>query len=253
MNIYLKNKKERVFLSDSRLNPSDVTFFKINSIDSKNNFRFIDLGAEPTLLNASGNTNFIFRIDGLSSGKIDEINAIATTSKLKDRIIAIEKSGGSFHYVKAEKEAMTHNLKMVDSLMPEIISHILLAFYKHRINEIPKVIDFIHEQSLLNSQIYYGDKIVLKNKVQKLLVDVLLGFFVGTKWDGTYQANGSIVIKSSGDCVAFHIIDLESLKSYLYENIKLDTPSSTRHRFGKLFIEKDGTLYFKLNLQLRFN
>ena len=210
------------------------------------------LGAKPTLLNASGNTNFIFRIDGLGADKIDEINAIDSSTKLRNRIIAIEQHGGSFHYVHAEKEAMTHNLKMVDSLMPEIISHILLAFYKNRISAISKIVDFIHEQSLLNAQIHYGDKLVLQNKVQKLLIDVLLGFFAGTKWNGAYQANGSIVMKNSGDCVAFHIIDLESLKTHLYENIKLDTPSTTRHRFGKLFVEKDGTLYFKLNLQLRF-
>ncbi len=210
------------------------------------------LGAKPTLLNALGNTNFIFRIDGLSADKIDEINSIDTATKLRDRIIAIEQYGGSFHYVNAEKEAMTYNLKMVDSLMPEIILHILLAFCKNRISSISKIVDFIDEQALLNAQIHYGDKLVLRNKVQKLLVDVLLGFFAGTKWDGAYQANGSIVMKNSGDCVAFHIIDLESLKMYLYENIKLDTPSTTRHRFGNLFVEKDGTLYFKLNLQLRF-
>lgn len=210
------------------------------------------LGAKPTLLNASGNTNFIFRIDGLCAEKIDEINAIDTATKLRDRIVAIENNGGSFHYISAEKEAMTHNLKMVDSLMPEIVAHILLAFYKQRISAISNIIDFIHEQTLLNTQIHYGEKIVLQNKIQRLLVDVLLGFFAGSKWDGAYQANGSIVMKNSADCVAFHIIDLESLKTYLYENIKLDTPSTTRHRFGKLFIEKDNKLYFKLNLQLRF-
>jgi DNA (cytosine-5)-methyltransferase 1 len=252
MKTYLKNKKERIFLADSELNPSHVTFFETNNADLQNNFRFIDLGAKPTLLNASGNTNFIFRVDRLSADKIDEINSIDSSTKLRDRIIAIEQHGGRFHYINAEKEAMTHNLKMVDSLMPEIISHILLAFYKNRISAISKVVDFIHEQSNLNAQIHYGDKLVLQNKVQKLLVDVLLGFFAGTKWNGAYQANGSIVMKNSGDCVAFHIIDLESLKMYLYENIKLDTPSTTRHRFGKLFIEKDGKLYFKLNLQLRF-
>ncbi|MGY0426708.1 MAG: HpaII family restriction endonuclease [Polaribacter sp.] len=34
--------------------------------------------------------------------------------------------------------------------------------------------------------------------------------------------------------------------------MKLDTPSTTRHRFGKIYKEKNGKLYFKLNLQLRF-
>jgi DNA (cytosine-5)-methyltransferase 1 len=210
------------------------------------------LGAKPTLLNASGNTNFIFKINGLSNEKMDEINAIKTAAKLKDRIIAIENNGGVFQYIGAEKDTMTYNLKMVDSLMPDIISHILYVFYRNRISSISKIIDFIHEQGKLNKKINYGDKTALINKVQKLLVDVLLGFFAGSKWDGNYEASGSIVIKNTGDCVAFHLIDLVNLRTYLYEHIKMDTPSTTRHRHGQLFIEKDGQLYFKLNLQLRF-
>ena len=141
---------------------------------------------------------------------------------------------------------------MVDSLLPEIIGYVLLAFYKNRISTMSEIVDFIHTQALLNAQIQYGDKPALKNKIQKLLVDVLLGFFAGSKWNGSYEANGSIVLKNNGDCVAFHIVDLETLKNYLFENIKLDTPSTTRHRFGHLFVEKNGKLYFKLNLQLRF-
>lgn len=210
------------------------------------------LGAKPTLLNASGNTNFVFKIEQLSNEKMDEINAIKSATKLRDRIIAIENNGGIFKYVGAEKDTMTYNLKMVDSLMPEIIAHILYAFYKHRISSIAKIVDFIHEQGDLNKQIKYSDKAALINKVQKLLVDVLLGFFAGSKWNGHYEASGSIVIKNTGDCVAFHLIDLTSLKNYLYKNIKMDTPSTTRHRHGQLFVEKDGQLYFKLNLQLRF-
>jgi DNA (cytosine-5)-methyltransferase 1 len=210
------------------------------------------LGAKPTLLNASGNTNFIFQIDNLDSAKIDEINAINTATKLKDRLEAIENYGGQFVYIGAEKDTMTHNLKMVDSLMPEIIAEVLLAFYKHRISSMSKIVDFIHTQGTLNQKINYGDKLLLQNKIEKLLVDVLLGFFAGSKWNGDYEANGSIVLKNTGDCVAFHIIDLKTLRAYLYNTIKLDTPSSTRHRFGQLYLEKNNKLYFKLNLQLRF-
>lgn len=234
--------------SDISLDISNAIFHKQNEGFSIKSY----LGSDPTLLNASGNTNFIFEIENLDINKIDEINAINTNTKLKDRIEKIENDGGLFRYVGAEKETMTYNLKMVDSLMPEIIGAILLAFYKNRHIAIFQIVDFIHSQSLLNAQINYGDKIALKNKIQKLLVDVLLGFFAGSKWNGAYEANGSIVLKSSGDCVAFHLVDLETLKNYLYDNIKLDTPSTTRHRFGQLYIEKNGKLYFKLNLQLRF-
>ena len=50
----------------------------------------------------------------------------------------------------------------------------------------------------------------LEIKVKRLLIDILLGFFAGKKWDGNYLANGTIVMKKSGDCVGFHIIDSNS-------------------------------------------
>ncbi len=234
--------------SDILLDISNQAITKINEGFGIKSY----LGANPTLLNASGNTNFIFQIENLDNSKIDEINSIDTSTKLKDRITAIESFGGRFKYIGAEKDTMTYNLKMVDSLMPEIIAYVLLAFYKNRISSISKIVDFVDTQTCLNKQINYGDKAALKNKIQKLLVDVLLGFFAGTKWNGAYEANGSIVVKNTGDCVAFHIIDLETLKTYLYENIKLDTPSTIRHRYGKLYLERSNKLYFKLNLQLRF-
>ncbi|WP_052592167.1 HpaII family restriction endonuclease [Aureispira sp. CCB-QB1] len=210
------------------------------------------LGSKPTLLNASGNTNFIFEIKGIDPNLIDEINSIDTRTKLLDRILSIENNGGKFHYLGAEKDTMDYNLKMVDSLMPQIVGHILLAFYKERISSLSKIIDSIDKKGQLNNEIGYGDKTSLIVKVKKLLVDILLGFFAGTKWDGEYESNGTIVMKNSGDCVGFHIIDVKSLKEYLYQHIKMDTPSTTRHRYGKLYKEKDGKLYFKLNMQMRF-
>jgi DNA (cytosine-5)-methyltransferase 1 len=210
------------------------------------------LGSKPTLLNASGNTNFIFRIDDFDETKIDEVNAIDTRTKLKDRILFIEEFGGKFKYVGAEKETMEHNLKISDSLMPNIVGHLLTSFYKKRITNLSKIVNEIHKVGDLNKEINYGEKHTLEIKMKRLLIDILLGFFAGKKWDGNYLANGTIVMKKTGDCVGFHIVDSASLKDYLFENISLDTPSTTRHRFGKLYKEKDGKLYFKLNLQLRF-
>ncbi len=210
------------------------------------------LGSKPTLLNASGNTNFIFEIENMNKENVDEINSINTKTKLKDRIEAIEKYGGLFKYIAPEKSTMQYNLKMVDSSMPEIIGSILLTFYKYRISSISKIINHVHENTNLINKIKYEDKNFLISKVKNLLVDALLGFFAGSKWNGSYESNGTIIVKESGEQVAFHIIDLESLKSYLFKNIKLDTPSTTRHRYGKVIMESDGKLYFKLNLQLRF-
>jgi DNA (cytosine-5)-methyltransferase 1 len=210
------------------------------------------LGSKPTLLNASGNTNFIFEIKGIDCSKMDEINAIDTKTKLKDRIHFIETIGGSLNFIGAEKETMEYNLKMADSLMPNIVGELLMSFYSKRISKITDIVNEIDANGKLNAKINYGDRKSLEVKIKKLLIDILLGFFAGTKWDGEYISNGTIVMKKTGDMVGFHIIDLQSLKDYLFENIKLDTPSTTRHRFGKIYKEKNGKLYFKLNLQLRF-
>ena len=78
-----------------------------------------------------------------------------------------------------------------------------------------------------------------------------LVFFAGTKWDGKFLSKGTLVVKSCGDILAFHIIDIESLKDYLYKNIRFDTPSSTRHKFGHI-VEDGKNVYMKLNMQLRF-
>lgn len=205
------------------------------------------LGSKPTLLNASGNTNFIFKINGINKLHLDEINSIDTATKLKDRINKIEELGGSFEYVGAERDTMDFNLKMVDSEMPQIIGKILLCFYKERVSSLTEI-----TQKLLEGNRNADAEILLISKIKKLLVDVLLGFFAGSKWNGSYEANGTIVMKNNGDCLGFHIIEMDNLKNYLFEHIRLDTPSTTRHRFGKLYLENDGELYFKLNLQLRF-
>lgn len=209
------------------------------------------LGSKPTLLNASGNTNFIFKIKGIEKVKnsktiIDEVNQINTKTKLKDRINKIEELGGTFEYVGAERETMEFNLKMIDSQMPQLIGQILLCFYKERVSSLEKITKKITGKN-------EDDELLLENKIKNLLVSILLGFFAGTKWNGSYESNGTIVVKNNGDCVGFHIVEMENLKNYLFENIKLDTPSTTRHRFGQLYSEKNGDLFFKLNLQLRFS
>lgn len=210
------------------------------------------LGNKPTLLNASGNTNFIFKIDGLDAKHIDTVNSIETHTKLIDRLSKIRTLGGTFSYHKIEVDTMEYNLKLIDSHMPIILSNMLLNFFMNRKSAIRDNLKSIHESGALNDQINYGDYDALKVKIKKLLSSVLLGFFPGTKWDGINVANGTIVVKDDGQQVGFHIIDMPSLEEYLFENIKFDTPSTTRHRFGKVILERDGNLYFKLNLQLRF-
>jgi DNA (cytosine-5)-methyltransferase 1 len=153
------------------------------------------LGSKPTLLNASGNTNFIFKVKNLDKRYIDEINEIDTLTKLKDRLKKIEELGGTLEYVGAEKESMEFNLKMVDSEMPKVVGDMLICFYKERVSSLKDIAKKIVKT---NSK----DEVkLLENKLKKFLIDILLGFFAGSKWDGTYESNGTIVMKNNGDCL----------------------------------------------------
>jgi len=210
------------------------------------------LGSKPTLLNASGNTNFIFKVEGVNEQAIDKVNSINTNKKIIDRINAIDQLGGKLSFQKPEKSTMEYNLKLVDSHMPVIIGHMLYEFYVNRTSSISENISALHESGHLNNIINYGDLASLTIKVKKLLVDVLLGFFPAKQWNGNYESNGTIVVKENGEQVGYHVIDMQSLQDYLFNNIKFDTPSVSRHRFASLYTEKGGSMYFKLNLQLRF-
>ena len=151
-------------------------------------------------------------------------------------------------FFKIEKDTMAYNLSMVDEAIPALISEMLLEFFVNRTSLVSaNLINVFNSSAIANY-----DLISLQVKVKRLLVSVLLGFFAGTKWNGKYQSKGTIVVKDSGEQVGFHIVDIDVLEDYLFENIKFDTPSSTRHRYGSLVIENDQQAYFKLNLQLRF-
>lgn len=194
-----------------------------------------DLGAKPTLLNASSATNFIFEVTNLTTS-IDEINAIDSKSKIKDRLKAIMQQGASIKFVRCELDIHTQNLRKIDSLMPQIIAELLLDYYSGRGAKISDLVTDEQRQA----------------RVKDYLKAVLLGMFYTTDWDGNYESNGSILVQNCGELQLFHVLKDRILKDYLYKNTKLDTPSSTRHRFGSLY--KENNRYFiKLNLQIRFN
>ena len=146
---------------------------------------------------------------------------------------------------------MNYNLKMVDSVLSDIVGYLLLVFYRNRISKLTDIVDYLCNKTSILIDLNIDDKAMLEDKLKKFLVAILLGFFADKKWDGSYESNGTIVVKENGDLVTFHVINIDSLKDYLFENIKLDIPSSSRHKFGTIIQDKENH-YFKLNLQLRF-
>ncbi len=211
------------------------------------------LGSPSTLLNPGKPTNFLFKINNLTltDEQVQEINNISTKSKIKDRVNKIFSLGGRLEFSGIENPTFKSNLQLIDSNLPFILSELLTLFFRGEgrtlLELIQKIIDdnpcdFVNP----NEQPFY------EYKIKKLLLDIALGMTPTKTWTGIYDATGGyIIVKKSGEILSYHIYNLNEFQNYLLNNTKLDSPSSTRYEYGKIYKDTD-ELYFKLNLQIRF-
>jgi type II restriction enzyme len=211
------------------------------------------LGNPATLLNAGETTNFIFKIVDveINQKEIDEINNISSRSKIKDRILEIKNRGGKFQFVKTQRTIFSNNLILIDSLLPQILSNIVLNFYSSSLSNAEDLVKLTEEENPLkfdttDKHLFYS------YKIKRFLTDIALGMMPSKVWTGEYDATGGyLIVKADGEILCYHIYNKNEFENYLLANTKLDTASSSRHGFGEIY-EEIGQLYFKLNLQIRF-
>ena len=233
---------------------SNIVLIDSLNIDLSTLNNLLRLRRRLVLFTPSSATNFTFKIKGnvLSQSEISQINNINTTSKIRDRINAIYAKG--CHIVldnDFDNHVFKNNLILIDSLLPEILSNALIAFYKDGIVKLSA----ISNKLTLDNPLKYNQSLNHKfyeHKLKRFLSEVALGMMPGTTWTGLYDGTeGYLVIKEDGDIVCYHIINRNLFEDYLLENTKFETPSTTRHGFGAIFT-KNNELFIKLNLQIRF-
>ena len=206
------------------------------------------IGGAPSLLNASGATNFIYEVTGIDEVKAIEINAIETRTKIMDRISAIYKSGGEIKYCKTANETFSGNLMMIDSKMEKIIAEMLKYSYTENELDCLKIINKIEEINPLK----YPRKGMYKHKFKQFLCAKALGMDPSAEWSGEDDANGGyIVVKSDGDVLAYHLYNRDRFKQYLLENTRFERASTSRHGYASLYTIND-KIYINLNMQIRF-
>lgn len=236
------NKADLILVIHDRISPTYPELgFSIKSM----------LGSPSTLLNASGATNFIYCIENLDSGKTGEINSIQGHSKLRDRAKVIYGNKGRLVFQGVENENFKKNLGMIDTALPEILAEILKIYYEGKASAMPELVEILSQNEELNKK--YGlDKSAYEFKIKSFLVAVALGMTPNKIWDGFTKAHGGyIIVKDDGELVCYHLYNRDEFQNYLYKNTKLETPSTTRHKFGDIYKES-GKKCIKLNLQIRF-
>lgn len=207
-----------------------------------------EMGNAPTLLNAGRTTNFVYKVNGLNASQAQSINAIDTTTKIKDRIKAIKDLGGTISYADMAHSGFKRNLIMVDSSMPQILGNMLLYYYEEDIRECIELVKLAGERDPLK----YGDEMMYEYKFKKFLCSCALGMKPAKKWDGLDEANGGyIIVKADGEILAYHIYNRNFFEQYLLDNTIMEKASTSKHDYMSLY-EENGKMFIKMNLQVRF-
>lgn len=233
----------RIVIHDQRTGTNPELGFSIKS----------QLGGASTLLNAGKTTNFIFKIENstLTQNQICKINEIETRSKIKDRIEKIKEFGGSLEFQKTESSVFGNNLILIDSALPKIIAESLRVFFTSNFSTVLELTSRISISNPLKYNLETNHPFY-SYKIKRFLTDIALGMMPSKVWTGKLDATGGyLVVKENGEVLCYHIYNRNEFEEYLFTNTKLETASSTRHEFGKVY-EENGQLYFKLNLQIRF-
>lgn len=206
-----------------------------------------ELGSAPTLLNASGATNFVYEIRGISDDDMKRINEIDSKTKILDRIADIQ-AHGEMKYIRVSNDNFSSNLMLIDSYMDNIIADMLLAFYQNKANDCKSLVELVEEQNHLG----YPRHGFYKYKFKKFLCSVALGMMPSKVWDGHDEANGGyVIVKEDGDVLAYHLYNRDAFETYLLNNTKLERGSTSKHGFAIIYKES-GKYYINLNLQIRF-
>lgn len=206
------------------------------------------LGGAPTLLNASGATNFVYEVTGLTDQQMNTINGIETRTKIMDRIKAIKDCGGEITFSNTANDVFAGNLMMIDSRMQEMISLLLLYSYTENELDCKKIIEQMEDDNPLN----FPRKGIYTHNFKQFLCAKALGMDPSIEWSGEDDANGGyIVAKSNGEVLAYHLYNRDKFKQYLFENTKMERGSTTRHNYASLYKAND-KMMINLNLQIRF-
>jgi len=207
-----------------------------------------ELGNPPTLLNASGATNFVFEIKGITDEDMERVNNISTKTKILDRISDIL-SHGEMKFVHAINENFSSNLMLIDSYMEDIIASMLMDFYQNKASDCKSLVELTEEKNPVG----YPRKGFYEYKFKKFLCSVALGMMPSKVWDGHDEANGGyVIVKKDGDVLAYHLYNRNAFETYLLNNTRLERGSTSRHGFAMIYKNED-KYFINLNLQIRFN
>ncbi|PWS27705.1 hypothetical protein DHW03_08985 [Pedobacter yonginense] len=181
--------------------------------------------------------SIIFKLDEQS---FLEYNLI---SKVENDLNNTAISSLKMSFIKIECQETELKMKLIESRMPELISHIAHFGYRTSSNSLKELIGYLESQNPLKFDQSKGHPFYEHN-LKKLLFTLCL-----TNWPkGTNNyTNGLSFINGDGKLIYCHVSDQRSFLEFLIENTQITTKSGMERIY-----EENGELFIKLNLQIRF-
>jgi type II restriction enzyme len=199
-----------------------------------------EIGSPATIFNASRSTNLTYRIIGKEKPKPFE-----SVSAVKANVKSLINQGFTLEFKKFDNPTLERSLKNIDSNLPEYLARVLLAYTHSTTTKMNKVCDLAFPVTDPES----GLKI---QKVKKFLSAASMGLKAGTEWSGYPEDfGGMLLVKRDGDVLFYYLYNMKKFEEYLFNNLRFETPSATKHGFGQVYQDGDG-YFIKLNLQIRY-
>ncbi len=200
-------------------------------------------GSNPSLVNASKATNFTYFVDGAPCLK---------ELKTKELVRSLKESNISLKLETIDSKQYQSNLMQVDLLMPNILAEMLKIYYGYSA-KYKYIRNIIKELRILNP-LNLTDLDLYDQKIADFLFSSAVGLFPTKPYDMIDNIDGEcILVLKTGELKTFYIIrksNLKEFRNYLIQHSYLETASTSRHKFGKLYTDDD-QLKLKLNLQVR--
>lgn len=146
-----KEKKDiTIVIHDLRTGMTPTLGFSIKS----------QLGGNSTLFNAGKTTNFTFSIVGhtFTEAEIDAINAIDTSSKIRDRVKKINELGGTLCFKMMDDAICYNNFVLIDSCLPHIMANILVESNQANTKNLKEVTEQVATINPLNYDTTYNQQ-----------------------------------------------------------------------------------------------
>ena len=230
-----------------------------------------ELGAKPTLINASKDSSY-FEFEVLKNGAplsvADKGAALAAGTKPGlETLRGLLAKGFELRFY-ACPDTLRQNLAFMDFHGARFLASVLLEFLTSaKLGEARSKKTFWHILQSLAERVFTEGTAnewwgiaktpetlyaIFERRMREILVCFLSSATVGTLWDGReITKGGMIVVTKLGDVVCLELASRDELGKYLVRNCTLESPSTTRMDGGHV-IERDGRLFVRMHLNVRF-